>query len=433
MFALGRRMGFRRILEEVIGDEGGACVCDEEEGDGSKYIFPPGSCWAQISNIFFFASGFFNDLLCIRLALVFAFFFLGVQAALGLPFWEFSFGPFTAFCPDILVWASLNLFLVHGPAVLVMYWDERDVSHTLSDDQKKLWRFIYRHSGLSMGQYAHLIAPTLELKSFKAGENVPVSDYFYVILDGMFEADIKHHDHPDDVQRIQMYSGELFPLVHMYNDYMPTDNFFGKQNMKPFAACDSRAFAIPLETLHGLGSHPDAKETWIALLIATLATIAEKPFMESKLNTGSEAQIEESRRIMMTNENSLFDPLQPAEEPEPNAAGSGQGLKHPIAHLWYYMKLTFIIPWPLGHWPVGLRHSLPPPQMDKEMITRRLSAWASTKLGMSGRSGVGSMLSHRSLKDDDAASGRNSLSGEPIEMAKAESTTKKDETNEAEA
>merc|ERR1711988_2063455 len=59
--------------------------------------------------------------------------------------------------------------------------------------------------------------------------------------------------------------------------------------------------------------------------------------------------------------NKLFDPLHELEEPTTTLAGSGKGLSNPIAHIFKYMVISFQLPWPLGRWPVGLRHKLIPP------------------------------------------------------------------------
>lgn len=127
-----------------------------------------------------------------------------------------------------------------------------------------------------------------------------------------------------------------------------------------------RVYAIPAKTLGELAAHPDARDCWIAMVIAALAVIAERPYKDT--NTDS---------FLESNINSLFDPLHPSEEPEPLLAGSGTGLYRPFAHVWRYIRLSCYLPWPMGHWPVGLRHALRPPYDPdtSKTIEQRLSAF----------------------------------------------------------
>ena len=116
----------------------------------------PGSLLSQFANFFFLASGLFNDLLIIRLCLVFAYGFLFIIALMGLPGWGDSPLWTGRMAIDILVWSILNIVVVHGSGVIRMYYDERSINFPTKESEM-LWRFFYRHSGLSKAQFQALV------------------------------------------------------------------------------------------------------------------------------------------------------------------------------------------------------------------------------------------------------------------------------------
>ncbi len=157
------------------------------------------------------SSGFFNDLLVIRVALALANAFLLVTGSLGHPSWGDSFNPGGSIAVDTIVWAALNL-LIHGLSVVRILYDERQIE--LTEEQEALWRFIYRHSGLSKAQFQTMLCPHVELVEFEKGDSIPVTGKFYIVLDGVVAADanqvgtMKTHSMP-------IVSGEMFPLQYM--------------------------------------------------------------------------------------------------------------------------------------------------------------------------------------------------------------------------
>eukprot|EP00529_Nitzschia_sp_RCC80_P031522 CAMPEP_0113448334 /NCGR_PEP_ID=MMETSP0014_2-20120614/4713_1 /TAXON_ID=2857 /ORGANISM="Nitzschia sp." /LENGTH=364 /DNA_ID=CAMNT_0000339543 /DNA_START=84 /DNA_END=1174 /DNA_ORIENTATION=- /assembly_acc=CAM_ASM_000159 len=334
----------------------------------------PASLWQQISNCFFLMSGVFNDLLVIRTLLTCAYIFLFVTGGLGHPGWP-GFTSTGAIAVDTLVWSFLNIML-HGFGVMRMFWDERKISLPEQDDA--FWRYIYRHSGLSRAQFHHLLKPKLELKSYHAGDPIPTKDYFYVIRDGVVAGDVAHLA-TGLQQSIRMYSGEMFPLENMYCDYMPQQNLFMKSWIKPRAATDVKLYAIPTSHLKALSVDPNAKEAWMALLVATLAEIAERPYKRQSLlsgdfkggandSNGGGGVVDDDNDgddIRLRVSNPLFDSLEPSEEPDRLVAGSNYAIRYPIQHLFYYMKASFFVPWPIGTWPIGLRHRMLPPHDPK--------------------------------------------------------------------
>lgn len=174
-------------------------------------VLRPASLWQQICSFFFLCSGAFNDLLVIRVALTLANLFLLVSGSLGHLKWSQSFTPQGRIAVDTVVWAGLN-FLIHGLSVVRIFYDERKIE--LTEEQEALWRYIYRHSGLSKVQFHRLLCPHVELVEFRKGDPIAVTGKFFIVLDGVVAADanqvgtMKKHSIP-------ITSGEMFPLQYM--------------------------------------------------------------------------------------------------------------------------------------------------------------------------------------------------------------------------
>ena len=333
----------------------------------------PGSFLSQLTNFFFLASGLFNDLLIIRLCLTFAYGFLLVGALLGLPTWGESLWT-GKMALDLVVWSILNLVVVHGSDVIRIYYDERRIEFE-TEEFEMLWRFFYRHSGLSKAQFQAMVLPHLQLQSFREGDHIPCQDHLYIILDGMVQSDIVHEDLPSKKHKIRLASGDMFPLLHIYKNYVPHKAIFHRSAIHdPVVETNLlRAFSIPLKQMEEMASNPNARDAWTAMLIAATAEIAERQYTNSF--SGDESAVRESRTAKrlssnenLANDNSnskhhpLFGPLSASEEPDPLLAGSGGGLSKPLRHAWRYLELSIYMPWVLGgRWPVGLRHSLRPP------------------------------------------------------------------------
>jgi uncharacterized protein YuzB (UPF0349 family) len=94
-----------------------------------------------------------------------------------------------------------------------MFFDERKIE--LTEDEETLWRFIYRHSGLSKLQFKKKLCPNFDVVEYKAGTHCHCKKDFYIILDGVVSAQAfngntgKKHTFP-------MLSGQMFPLQHIY-------------------------------------------------------------------------------------------------------------------------------------------------------------------------------------------------------------------------
>lgn len=252
-----------------------------------------------------------------------------------------------------------------------MYYDEREIN--LTEEEAALWRYIYRQSGMSKAEFKGLICPTLQLLSFDKGDAIPTANWFCIIYDGIVNAEVAHKSGVD--RKIEMYSGEMFPIEHLYLEHMPQESHFSRTRIKPIAATPVRLFGIPKATLKYLSINHSTHDAWMAMLIASLAEIVERPYRGKTTEAiQTNAQITDS--VLGAEINPLFNPLEASEEPDPLSAGSTKAWSMPIRHLLKYAKMSFYVPWPLGVWPVGLRHSLPPP-VDPNVaeLRKRISSW----------------------------------------------------------
>jgi hypothetical protein len=285
---------------------------------------------------------------------------------------------------DQLLWSAANLFLVHGSSFIRLFYDERHIDLP-SEEHEMLWRYFYRHSGMSRSQFNALIVPHLKLEEFEIGDPIPCQEYLYMIIDGSVVADIVHEEAPDQPKRLRMASGDLFPLRHISQNFTPRIVVFHKTVIyNPSAESETcRAFSIPRKQLEAMATNHNARDAWSALLIATLAEVAEHQYADEEAILGDSSEFSsrggfttsvESSRSLSTMESGsssfakyhpLFGPLNRSEEPDPLAAGGGGGLSHPFQHLAMYLKLSVHMPWPWGDTAVGIRHHLPPPKEPK--------------------------------------------------------------------
>lgn len=174
-------------------------------------ILQASSLWQQSCSFFFLSSGFFNDLLVIRVALTIANLFLLVTGSLGHPRWNNSFRSSGAIAVDTIFWSTLNL-LIHGLGVIRILYDERTIE--LTEEEEALWRFIYRHSGLSKAQFQTMLCPDVELVQFQKGDSIPVTGNFYIVLDGVVAA-VANQVGTTKKCSMPLVSGEMFPLQYM--------------------------------------------------------------------------------------------------------------------------------------------------------------------------------------------------------------------------
>ena len=319
-------------------------------------VMKAGSIPIQLMNSFFLASGLVNDLLIIRICLTLAYSCLLISGLLGLPSWGEPLFATGRIAPDTIVWAVVNIVVIHGSGVIRMYYDERSIEFE-REEHEMLWRFYYRHSGLSKAQFLDLIVPHLELRTYQEGDPIACTTDFSIILDGSVRCDIVHVD-DSHAQEIVLVSGDMFPLIHIYKNFMPHKSFFHRSAIQNpvVESPTARIFSIPIQKIEEMAFLPSAKVAWSAMLTASLAEIVEREFRA--------LQGHPIRHTLSKQTSPLFGPLLPHEEPDPLEAGSGRGLSYPIQHALRYVRSSVYLPWPYGQWPVGLRHCLPAPLGD---------------------------------------------------------------------
>jgi hypothetical protein len=141
---------------------------------------------------------------------------------------------------------------------------------------------------------------------------------------------------------------------------MSMQNTFANTWIKPTPMVSTRMYCIDASFLEKLSKNMNAKETWLAVLTTIMAVTATTPYYD---DTDVADFVADHRNEYLVEERSpLFDELAPFEEPIALSAGSTKALKQPLSHLLNSYRLSFWVPWPLGIWPQGLRHRLPPPK-----------------------------------------------------------------------
>jgi hypothetical protein len=111
-----------------------------------------------------------------------------------------------------------------------------------------------------------------------------------------------------------------------------------------------------------IANHPDTKAIWQQLLMEDLGTIAQRIFDKNF----------KSQDVNQEYESPMFNPLQLLERPNPVTAGSAEALGNPLRHIFASMVWSFAPPWPFGRPRVGLRHSLPAPSRDRQVLPNNL-------------------------------------------------------------
>jgi len=168
---------------------------------------------------------------------------------------------------------------------------------------------------------------------------------------------------------------------------MSHENVFMNTWVEPTAKRDSKLFCLPSHYLRQLAMHPKGRDTWMAMLVTSMAVIAERPVYEKlggkefgKGRVSNQEDLHPDYFDLENHRSHLFDPLKAWETPDPLAAGSGQGCKHLFGHIWYYMKSSFERPWPCDNFPTGLRHQLLPP-IKKKTASDGRSSYVRTVIG----------------------------------------------------
>mmetsp|Transcript_25728 Transcript_25728/g.60552 ORF Transcript_25728/g.60552 Transcript_25728/m.60552 type:complete len:466 (-) Transcript_25728:164-1561(-) len=372
-------------------------------------LLTPLSLWIQLASFFFLLSGIYGDLLVIRFFLVLAYIMLLLNAVLGSPLWPDITGSSGTLAWDSLCWAIVSLY-VHGSSLWYLLRDEQAVI-SLSEDEEALWRLLYRTGGLSKRLFQSIVAPHLNVVEFQPGEAIPTQEHFYILYKGQVKmrvfdsasaatgtnqrrddlSDSNHSTTSSDngssgssqaqppqfgnpyfggskKSRI-LVSGEMFDLKFL-GLLSPNASFMEHSSIACTSITRTKLFAIRHDDMRRiLAQNQLAKGIWQALLINQLSFIVETYSSNMALS-----------KLAETQQDRIFSPLQPWEEPKSVLAGSGRALEQPLrgflAHLLYYIRAAFAPPALLGSWcfgkghPTGLRQTqlpAPPYMPDKDV------------------------------------------------------------------
>jgi hypothetical protein len=140
---------------------------------------------------------------------------------------------------------------------------------------------------------------------------------------------------------------------------MSIEHTFANTWVTPTSATPVKMYRFSASFLQQLSQNPTAKETWLAVLTSAMAVVATTPYYD---DTDIDAFVcDKELSHLVESRSPLFDVLASFEEPRLLSAGSTRALKRPVLHLLNSYRRSFWMPWPLGIWPAGLRHRLPPP------------------------------------------------------------------------
>jgi len=141
---------------------------------------------------------------------------------------------------------------------------------------------------------------------------------------------------------------------------MSVDHTFASTWINPVPFTNVKMYRFSAQFLEQLSKNMNAKETWLAFLSTIMASVAIRPYYD---DTDMNAFVSDRSNAHLTeNRSPLFDKLAKFEEPNRLAAGSTTALRRPVLHILNSYRLSFWVPWPIGIWPQGLRHRLPPPK-----------------------------------------------------------------------
>lgn len=347
-------------------------------------------------------SGIFGDLLVIRFFLVLAYIMLFINAVLGSPLWPDLKGHDQTFAVDSICWALVGLY-VHGCSLWCLLLDERRVP--LTDDEAALWRMFYRTGGLSQRLFHNIVARHLKVVEFKAGQEIPTNDDFYIIYRGQVKLEV-YNDETHKYDRI-MVSGEMFDLNFL--GLFSEKTLFERSRIQCRSITSTKLFRIHRDDMNIMAKNRLAKGIWQALLINQLSFIVESYAERSPISRQAE-EIHDR----------IFEPLEPWEVPPTVLAGSGTALQQTMAHLLHYIRVSFSPPLPFAGHPTGIRQTQlpPPPQRGTYQQPDRMPRFHVRKLlsqRLTGRSTTGSSASdtsHDGVRKRQSSADSNELLGD---------------------
>ena len=318
-----------------------------------------------ISSLFFLAGGAWSDLLLIRTFLTCAYAFL----------FAFHFAIDQQFTEQYVV-AFVSLYL-HGSSAVRLLIDEMPV-HLGDNEHEMLWRYFYRHSGVTKLLFKKHIGHRFEIKSFEENEQLDPENYFYIIIEGSVRLNVEMDGHNS---QFLLRSGYACGAKHLHSCMTSPMLSIQMQKLEAYAITKCKLYCCTAKNMKEFTTCRAVKDASQGLLTAVLSDIAVKHFFMINSQDG-EMKVDIENQALLERENDemspLFQPLQDFERPKPYLAGGARTTKDIMHHFVHLLRRRLLLPWPLSSWIPGLRQigSLPIPmckspthQFDVKMIS----------------------------------------------------------------
>ena len=136
-----------------------------------------------------------------------------VNGLLGFPLWGDYVSDPQFIAIDTVIWSVVGLY-VHFSSFLQLLYDERSVP--LAETEDELWRFFFRHGGITRVLFARYVLRPGEIRTFSPGTliNDPTqSERLHLIIRGHVRA---HIEYEQGHRTFDFYSGDLFEFRFLH-------------------------------------------------------------------------------------------------------------------------------------------------------------------------------------------------------------------------
>ncbi|EOD11837.1 hypothetical protein EMIHUDRAFT_437483 [Emiliania huxleyi CCMP1516] len=230
-------------------------------------IGTPSGLWGQFSSLFYLLAGLYSDLLLVRFYLSLGYVLLIVNGLLGFPLWGDYVSDPQFIAIDTVIWSVVGLY-VHFSSFLQLLYDERSVP--LAETEDELWRFFFRHGGITRVLFARYVLRPGEIRTFSPGTliNDPTqSERLHLIIRGHVRA---HIEYEQGHRTFDFYSGDLFEFRFLHQFGLRVG--FLDAQMQAVAESDVQTFSIDVVgELNRSSFLPSVRQAWQAVLASVLA------------------------------------------------------------------------------------------------------------------------------------------------------------------
>lgn len=136
-----------------------------------------------------------------------------MNGLLGFPLWGDYVSDPQFIAIDTVIWSVVGLY-VHFSSFLQLLYDERSVP--LAETEDELWRFFFRHGGITRVLFARYVLRPGEIRTFSPGTliNDPTqSERLHLIIRGHVRA---HIEYEQGHRTFDFYSGDLFEFRFLH-------------------------------------------------------------------------------------------------------------------------------------------------------------------------------------------------------------------------